>query len=61
MQKGERRDTSIGMMSVWPDMGAPVGTDLVVFLYAHGATREGIANDWDLVINDGMCIDWGHG
>lgn len=58
IQKGERRDNSDS--AVWNDMGAPVGTDLVVFLYAHGATREGIANDWDLLINDGMCIDWGH-
>jgi hypothetical protein len=57
MQKGAYRDP--GAQS-WEDLGAPVGTDLVKFLIAHGATTDDIANNWDLIINDGMCQDWGH-
>jgi hypothetical protein len=59
MQKGERRDTNV--TENWDDMGAPAGTDLLKFLIAHGATRDDIANNWNLVINDAMCVDWGHG
>jgi hypothetical protein len=61
MQKGEHRDTSGNWQQATPhDVGAPVGADLLYFLIAHGATRDDIASNWNLIINDAMCWDWGH-